>query len=107
MSNTNTKGSAKPQQRTDKGHSKSEVTARKTSRSKRHDTGQDITSGEHADNGDKSLVNGASKPQMIMVHDEAGILIFIPHSMRLKITDAGCFSLSGEDMDKLGKLISI
>ena len=103
MSNTNPKGSAKPQQRTDKGRSTSEGTAGKTSRSKRHAAEQDITSGEHAD---KTLVNGAGKPQMIMVHDEAGILIFIPHSMRLKITDAGCFSLSAEDADKLGKLIS-
>jgi hypothetical protein len=51
--------------------------------------------------------NSAKKPQMIIVHDDAGILIFIPHSMKLKITDAGCFSLSHEDMAKFIKLFSL
>lgn len=51
--------------------------------------------------------NSAKKPQMIIVQDDAGIFIFIPHSMKLQITDAGCFALSHEDMAKFIKLFSL
>jgi hypothetical protein len=106
MSNTNPKGSAKPQQRIGKGRSKSEGTAGKTSRSKRHAAEQDITSGEHADNGDKMLVNGTSTPEIIIVHGNDSGLIFLPSKFRIKYIKAGSLILSGEDADKLGKLIS-